>query len=199
MILLNFPISKVRILDLLRFERVSSLFSASFFFASFLLCFSALLFFSGHPTITPSFHLPFASRIARELQVNRTGPEPYQFSSGQSSCSKSYMESKGGTLSVQFSSVVQNHIWVIVLLFFVLFLFSSCFILVFLSFLAFFLLNSPGLWPIGVLDLPLLPSVVLLCSQTAQSRGAPGVSAGKVRATRTRRIPLNLRQGHGDL
>ena len=119
MILLNFPISKVRILDLLRFERVSSLFSASFFFASFLLCFSALLFFSSHPTITPSFHLPFASRIARELQVNRTG----------------------GTLSVQFSSVVQNHIWVIVLLFFVLFLFSSCFIFVFLSFIAFFLLN----------------------------------------------------------
>ena len=48
---------------------------------------------------------------------------------------------RGGTLSVQFSSVVQNHIWVIVILFFVLFLFSSCFILVFLSFLAFFLLN----------------------------------------------------------
>ena len=118
--LLGFPTSKVRILDLLCFERVSSLFSASFVFASFLLCFSALLFCSGHPTITPSFHLPFASRIARELQVNRTG---------------------GGTLSVQFSSVVQNHIWVIVLLFFVLFLFSSCFILVFLSFLAFFLLN----------------------------------------------------------
>ena len=36
-ILLNFPTSKVRILDLLRFERVSSLFSASFFFASKLL------------------------------------------------------------------------------------------------------------------------------------------------------------------
>ena len=71
----------MRILDLLRFERLSSLFSASFFFASFLLCFSALLFFSGHPTITPSFHLPFASRIARELQVNRTGGEPYQVSS----------------------------------------------------------------------------------------------------------------------
>ena len=117
--LLNFPISKMRILDLLRFERVSSLFSASFFFASFLLCFSALLFLSGHPSITPSFHLAFASRIARELQVNRTG----------------------GTLSVQFSSVVQNHIWVIVLLFCVVFLFSSCSILVFLSFLAFFLLN----------------------------------------------------------
>ena len=81
--LLNFPITKMRILDLLCFERVSSLFSASFFFASFLLCFSALLFFSGHPTITPSFHLPFASRIARELQVNRTGGEPYQFSSVQ--------------------------------------------------------------------------------------------------------------------
>ena len=61
--LLNIPISKMRILDLLRFERVSSLFSASFFFASFLLCFSALLFFSSHPTTTPSFHLPFASRI----------------------------------------------------------------------------------------------------------------------------------------
>ena len=89
MILLNFPTSKVRILDLLRFERVSSLFSASFFFASFLLCFSALLFFSGHPTITPSFHLPFASRIARELQVNRTGGNP--ISSVQFSCSKSYM------------------------------------------------------------------------------------------------------------
>ena len=87
MILLNFPISKLRILDLLRFERVSSLFSASFFFASFLLCFSALLFFSGHPTITPSFHLPFASRIARELQVNRTGGTL----SVQFSCSKSYM------------------------------------------------------------------------------------------------------------
>ena len=62
--LLSFPISKMRILDLLRFERVSSLFSASFLFASFLLCFSALLFFSSHPTMTPSFHLPFASRIA---------------------------------------------------------------------------------------------------------------------------------------
>ena len=44
MILINFPTSKVRILDLLRFERVSSLFSASFFFSSFLLlCFSAAL------------------------------------------------------------------------------------------------------------------------------------------------------------
>ena len=42
-IVLNFPNSKVKNLDLLRFERVSSLFSASFFFASFLLCFSALL------------------------------------------------------------------------------------------------------------------------------------------------------------
>ena len=37
MILLNFPTSKVRILDLLRFERVSSLFSASFLFATKLL------------------------------------------------------------------------------------------------------------------------------------------------------------------
>ena len=74
---------------MLRFERASSLVSASFFFASFLLCFSALLFFSGRPTITPSFHLPFASRIARELQVNRTGGNP--ISSVQFSCSKSYM------------------------------------------------------------------------------------------------------------
>ena len=61
--LLNFPISKVRLL-VLRFERVSSLFSAFVFFASFLLCFSAFLFCSSHPTMTPSFHLPFASRIA---------------------------------------------------------------------------------------------------------------------------------------
>ena len=37
MILINFPTSKVRILDLLSFDRVSSLFSASFFFASKLL------------------------------------------------------------------------------------------------------------------------------------------------------------------
>jgi hypothetical protein len=36
-ILINFPTSKVRILDLLSFDRVSSLFSASFFFASKLL------------------------------------------------------------------------------------------------------------------------------------------------------------------
>ena len=59
--------------------------------------------------------------------------------------------------------------------------------------------KSPGIWPMGVLDLPLPPSVVLLCSQTAQSRGAPGVSAGKVRGTRSPRPPVNLRQGHGDL
>ena len=51
----------------------------------------------------------------------------------------------------------------------------------------------------GVLDLPLLALVVLLCSQTAQSRAAPGVSAGKVRATRLSRIRANLGQGHGDL
>jgi len=90
--LLNFLISKLRFLDVLRFERVSSLFSASFFFASFLLCFSALLFFSGHPTITPSFNLPFASRIACELQVNRMGGGGGgPISSVQFSCSKSYM------------------------------------------------------------------------------------------------------------
>ena len=54
--------------------------SVRFFFASL------LFFFSGHPTITPSFPLPFASRIARELLVNRSGGNP--ISSVQFTCSR---------------------------------------------------------------------------------------------------------------
>ena len=103
------------------FVSSESLLSSLLLFSSLRFFFASLLFFSFQ-AILPSHHhsifpLPLVSHVnCRWIE-------------------------RGGTLSVQFSSVVQNHIWVIVLLFFVLFLFSSCFILVFLSFLAFFLLK----------------------------------------------------------
>ena len=67
--LLNFPTSKVRILDLLRFERVYSLFSASFLFASKLIrMYFAVSLLSPRtlpnyfpvPFVPPSSLLPFA-------------------------------------------------------------------------------------------------------------------------------------------
>ena len=63
-LLLHFPLSKIRILDLLRFERVSSLFSASFFFSSFLLlCFSAALLSLCEAFTTDSFW-PFVFAVS---------------------------------------------------------------------------------------------------------------------------------------
>ena len=63
--LLNFPARKVRILDLLRFERVSSLFSASFFLkaAPFAHCPSAARFPYYPPKAAPFAHCPFAARF----------------------------------------------------------------------------------------------------------------------------------------
>ncbi len=82
--LLNFPISKMRILDLLRFERVSSLFSASFFFGLFLLCFSALVFHAILPSHHHSiFPLPLVSHVNCRW-IDRGNP----ISSVQFSCSR---------------------------------------------------------------------------------------------------------------
>ena len=59
-------------------------------------------------------------------------------------------------------------------------------------------INSPGQRPIGVLELLELPRL-LLVPQPRRVGCAPRPSAGKVRGERSRRIPANLPQGHGDL
>ena len=58
------------------------------------------------------------------------------------------------------------------------------------------LTNSPGHGPIGVLD-PSLGCVLKV--PRPRKVGAPGPSAAKVGATRSRQPRANLPQGHGDL